>query len=350
MHDYSAAMANVTEAEMEVYLRTFHKQYIASVEQYVPSEHRQRLVRYSLLPVPVTGYVSTQLGAGYEYGVGDAELSIRRSSKRIEELFVGGPAWLSRLGPLLSVGSRNFGVETLTLEGGFPFRFTDEAADIYFYKVHFKANTWKRDILYAQLFGNRNGEFWSEAQAVRRAQDEVLEAAFDLQQSAARNIDLGTWLKTFKEHTVLLLGDFKHGRERLEAIRAALDRAGYSAVLLDEIPENPDYDLRQKFQAVASVCRFLVFEDSTPSGEISEMVLADALHSIRIVLREGEEKSTFMTQGMGLTSKVHREWSYDANNLDATVTDAVAWAESLVTDLAGERRGMYPWRTPDPGS
>ena len=57
-------MANVTETQMEVYLRTFHEEYIGTVETFVPAEARAQLIRYSLLPVPVTGYVSTQLGAG----------------------------------------------------------------------------------------------------------------------------------------------------------------------------------------------------------------------------------------------------------------------------------------------
>lgn len=97
-------------------------------------------------------------------------------------------------------------------------------------------------MLYAQLFANRSEEFWSETEAVRRAKDEVLAAVFDLQQTAARHVDLGTYLKTFKQKTVLLLGDFNRGRDRLEAIRRALGRAGYHAVLLDEIPEEPNYD------------------------------------------------------------------------------------------------------------
>jgi hypothetical protein len=127
-------------------------------------------------------------------------------------------------------------------------------------------------------------------------------------------------------------------------IRAAFDRAGYSTILLDEVPEDLNYDLRQKFQAVASVCRFLVFEDSTPAGQIGEMFLADALQSIRIVLREGEATSTFMTRGMGLTSKVVREWRYDAEMLDETVAEAVTWAEARVSELAEDRSHVYPWR------
>jgi hypothetical protein len=219
-------VANVTEAQMEVYLRTFHEEYIATVEKYLPLEARGRLIRYSLLPAPATGYVSTQLGAGYEYGLGDADVSIRRGSRRVEDLFVDGPSWLSDIGPMFYVGGRNVGFARLTLEGGFPFRFTDDTADVYFYEVRFKADTWSRDVLFAQLFADRREEFWSEAQAVRHAKDEVLAALFDLQQSAAKHVDLGTYLQTFKERLVLILGDFKQGRDRLEAIRAALDRGG----------------------------------------------------------------------------------------------------------------------------
>lgn len=343
-------MANVTESQMEAFLKTFHNEYVTSVERYIPAEARQALFRYSLLSVPITGYVSTQLGAGYEYGVGDTGIAVRRGSRRIEELFVGGPPWLSRLGPMLAIGASNVGIVGLTLSGGFPFRFTDEGADAYFSRVRFEANTWSRDVLYAHLFANRRAQFWSQAEAIRRAKDEVLAASFDLHQSAARNVDLGTYLQTFKQRTVLVLGDFNHGGDRLDAIKASLTRAGYQGVLLSEIPEEPSYDLRQKFQAVAPVCRFLVFEDSTPAGQIAEMILAEALRSITIVLREGKRKSTFMTQGMGLTSKVVREWSYDANNLDSVIAEAVEWAESLVIELAKGRESTYPWRSDDPES
>lgn len=336
-------MPNVTESGMEAYLRTFHDEYRQGVEQYVPADARERLMRYPLLADPVTGYVSTQLGAGYEYGLGEGEFSIRRSSQRIEELFVNGPSKLSRLPLGFAIGGPNFGIESLTIEGGFPFRFTSRTAEVYFYKVRFKVDTWSRDVLYAQLFANRTADFWSETQAVRRAKDEVLQALFDLQQSRASNVDLATYLKSFKERTVLLLGDFNTGRDRLEAIQSALGRMGYLAVMLDEIPEEPNYDLRQKFQAVASVCRFLVFEDSTPAGQIGEMILASGLDLIRIVLREGGGQSTFMTTGMGLTSKVVREWSYTAENLDEVLGDAAKWAESVVADLAQERGNLYPW-------
>src|SRR6184192_3681785 len=102
---------------MEMFLKRFHDEYVDSIEKYVSPEFRQRLVRYSLLPTPITGYVSTQLGAGYEYGVGDTEISIRRGSRRVEELFVSAPDWLSRLGPFFNVGGANMGIARMTLDG-----------------------------------------------------------------------------------------------------------------------------------------------------------------------------------------------------------------------------------------
>ena len=277
---------------METYLATFHEEYVATVEGYVPEEARSRLTRYSLLPaVQVTGYVSTQLGAGYEYREGDGGISIIR------------------------------GVAA---------------------SVSFKAGTWSRDVLFAHLFATRQEGFWSEAHAVRRAKDEVLPALLDLQQSAARSLDLGTYLRTFEKRTILVLGDFKHGRDRLEAIRGALQATGYEALLLDEVPDDLNYDLPQKFHAVASVCRFPVFEDSTPSGHIAEMFSAEPSHPIRIVLREGEKQSTFMTRAMGLTSRVRREWSYDETNLDAVLGEAVEWAQLLVAELAEQHVATYP--------
>jgi hypothetical protein len=246
-------VANITEAQLLDYLRVFHDEYTGSVERFVPEDVRGRLLRLSLLPTTaVIGYVSTQFGAGYEYVDGDSPPSTRRSSSRIEDLFVNGPNWLRGHGPMLAIGGPYITIQGGTFVGGFPFRFTVPDGDVQFIDATFKAGRWSRHVRYAHLFANRDQAFWSEAEAVRRAKDEVLQAAFDIQQSAARGVDLGTYLTDFKQRTVLLLGDFRQGRDRLERIKASVAQLGYRAVLLDELPEEPNYDLRQKFQAVAS--------------------------------------------------------------------------------------------------
>lgn len=340
-------MANVNTEQMARYLAVFHDEFADSVTRYVPSEHRPRLLRNSLLPASIVGFVSTQFGAGYEYQEGDALIVVERGSQRIEDLLVRAPSRLRTTGPMIAVGGSNSGIAKLTLEGAFPFRLTQESADVLLHDVGFKAAGWHQIVRYAHIFGNRRADFWTESQAVRRAKDEVLAALFDIQQSRDRDVDLGTYLAEFKQQTVLLLGDFNRGRARLDAIRALLREVGYRAVLLDEIPEEPHYALAQKFQAVAAVCRFLIFEDSTPAGQIAEMYLARDLDAVRVVLREEGSQSSFMTRGMGLTSSTLREWDYTSETLPGVLSDATAWAEGLLPELAEARKKTYPWRADD---
>jgi hypothetical protein len=52
-------VANVTETQLRDYLQTFHDEYVESVERYLSEETRGLLLRYSLLPTHIVGYVST---------------------------------------------------------------------------------------------------------------------------------------------------------------------------------------------------------------------------------------------------------------------------------------------------
>ena len=226
-----------------------------------------------------------------------------------------------------------------------PFGFEDENAGwVRLANVDLSHRTWHRHVRFAELFSHRTSDFWSEVEAIRRAKDEVLTVSFDLQAATAREVDISTYLASFKEKTVLVLGDFKSGRDRLSAIKAALARRSYLPIVLDEIVEEPNYDLRQKFQAVAAVCRFCVFDDSTAAGQIAEMSIADPLNIVRIILRMGQQQSTYMTRGTALTSRVVREWEYTLETLDEVVAQAATWAESTVKDLAIGREEAYPWR------
>jgi len=126
----------------------------------------------------------------------------------------------------------------LTLEGGLPFHHVSTEASVRFICVRFTALGWSRDVEYAELFGNRTAEFWSEPNAVRnairRVKDDIFLAQLDLREAEKRSISLAEYLKTFKEKTVLVLGDFSSaGRNRLRAIKEALDDLGYSPILLE---------------------------------------------------------------------------------------------------------------------
>jgi hypothetical protein len=209
----------------------------------------------------------------------------------------------------------------------------------------------RRHIEWMELWSDRSAEMWSDIQAVRRAKDEIIIALTDVRQlermqQAGIALTLGRYLTEFKKQYVLLAGDFSRaGKVRLRAIGDSLERQGYVPIMLDEIPESPDYDLLQKFSAIAPVCRFVVFDDSSKSGHLAEFPLAVAGRYITIVLRLHGSEGSMVTRGVASTSKVIRESEYSAGDLDAVVSNNLTWAEQRHDELRGDRGfAAFPWR------
>lgn len=108
------------------------------------------------------------------------------------------------------------------------------------------AGQWRRDIEWTELYGNRTAEFWSQVAATRRALEEVLTAVVDVREMERRNLDLCHFPTQFRQGHVLLLGDFRKGRDRLLALAHELELLGYLPILADDIPDIREHDLRQK--------------------------------------------------------------------------------------------------------
>jgi len=196
------------------------------------------------------------------------------------------------------------------------------------------------------LYGNRTAEFWSEINAVRRAKDEILFALLDLKQAKKWSLSIAEYLRDFKEKTVLVLGDFSvGGRKRLEAIKGAIADLGYDPILLDEIPDDLNYNLEQKAVAVGSVARFVVFDDSSKSGHLVELIHSKINDWVTVILRLEGSKGSFMTRGASSYSKVIRESTYSFVDLPGVLSESVQWAEKTITELKLAGMRMYPWRT-----
>jgi hypothetical protein len=228
---------------------------------------------------------------------------------------------------------------------GYPLRITATAGSVTISAIRCEVKEWARDIHLAQLYGNNTVEFWSEANAIRRAHEEVFEALTDLRHAEVREIPLTEFLETQKQKKVLLLGDYSgDGRSNLEAIKEALFSLGYEPVLVDEIDDHPFQNLRQKSLWLASLARFVVVEDSVESGHLVE--LTDLLNNsfITVVLRREGRQSTFMIIGASHFYKGVQEFEYLTENMTAVLRAAVEWAEYEVERYRRIERELYPWR------
>jgi hypothetical protein len=288
-------VANVDAEAFSTYLDCFHRIYRETVEAHVPEGMRGFLDRFSRLPCGVVGYVSTNFGVAFEYEAGKSGIRMEHSSARIEDFFLGAPPRVRRL-PLAVQFGFGGALEEVTTTGFYPFRL-GQAGPARLVDVRFEALGWTREVYYAELFPVRALEEWTEAKAVERAKDEVLQALTDIRAMEDENLSLGQFLAQQKDKSVLVAGDFSPGgRKRLDAIRRSLRERGYLPRLLDDVPEVFDFDLPEKFAAVATMARFVVIDDSSASGHIRELTDASERGLLTIVLRQEGSKPSFMTR------------------------------------------------------
>jgi len=340
---------NVTEKQFASYLELFHTTLQTTAAQYLSEDAAQALRHLSFLPAKVKGFVSTQFGVGWEYLPGSGEVNVELGSPRIEDLVLGRPNALvrqfSKRAPAFMIG----GFATLTRvefrNEPCPLRLGGPRAHVRLERCHFDALGWTRDIIGAELFGNRLASFWTPEAAVARAKDEVLAGLVEVNRAALHNISIAEYARSRKKKTVLVLGDYSaSGLERLDAIGACLGDLGYDPLLVKEVPDIFGTDLQQKVVILGSLARFTVIDDSAPSGHLTEVQIAQQNRWITVLFRSDGKSSSWMTAGLSATSTVLLEQEFSLRAPCEGVRAAVAWAESRLKELQQKYDELYPWR------
>jgi hypothetical protein len=337
---------NVTEEDFRAYIDLFHKTLDATASEFLPEELRQTLLHISVTPALIIGYVSTQFGVAIEYVPASAtQIEICRGSARVEDLIVQAPPYIQHTKPIFSIAAADTGFYGCTFSGGFPFRLKQLGASLFLENVTFDAGSWKRTVSYAEVFGNRSRDFWRTDLAVSRAKDEVLAALVESQRAEKKNISIAEYISSFKNKTVLVLGDYDDsGLTRLDQISQVLVSLGYEPLLIKDIPDHPYQDLRQKVVAIGAIARFIVVDDSSKSGHLLEIQLCDQNKWVTILLRAGGHGGSWMTAGFSHLSAVILEQPYNATSLGSEIAEATQWAELKLQELQAKFDSTYPWR------
>jgi len=341
-------MKNITEEGITKYIEEFHRTLDEVANRFFNSEQSKNLLHRSLLPAKIICYVSTQFGVAFEYiPASSTSIETIRGSARVEDLLVRAPKKLRNIGPLFNIAGSNIEIAQLTLANGFPFRLSDEQANVTLRNIRFtcEAFNWVREILYAEIYGDRSASTWSVAAAQNRAKDEVLAALFLARQAKSKKLSLYNYISSFREKTVLVLGAYdKEGEKRLSNISKGLRDLGYEPVLIKEVPDFEHYDLSQKVVAIAALSRFIVIDDSFPSGHLTEIELCKQNRWITILLRAHGRGASWMTAGVSCFSNVILEKEYDPSDPTPALTESVKWAEAKLNELQIHLNKIYPWR------
>ena len=340
---------NVSEENLGEYISEFFETLHGVSNKFLPKEHIPKLFHLALLPAKITGYVSTQYGVAIEYlPAKETTIETKRSSQRIEDLVFGAPSRLKSRGPLLIFkNSPNIEFKNINFADAVPFRVEGQDASVTIVNmlVDCKRLNWERKIHYAEVYGDRRLTTWSKEAAQNKAKDEVLAALLDIQQATSRNLTLPEYIQSFKERTVLVLGSYNEaGMQRLYSIASHLENLGYEPILIKDVPDFEYYDIPQKVVAIGAVSRFIVIDDSSPSGHLYETNLCISNKWVTVILRQNNKGSSWMTAGASITSNVILECEYTDESLLTPLSESTQWAEEKLKELKEKFTKIFPWR------
>lgn len=339
---------NISEDEFKNHLEVFHSTLEDTAKMFLNNELQKEILHISLLPANITGYLSTQYGIAIEYKPSDKTIiSVKRGSARVEDLLVKAPHSLRKKNPFFLNSGKNtlFQSCSFTGTGRFPFRLEGADASLFLYKVDFEAQNWKQYVHFAEIYANRSKKFWSLENAVSRAKDEVLSSLVESNRAAEKSVSISEYISQYKKKAILVLGDYdKDGLKRLNMISKVLSEFGYDPILVKDIPDDVHQDLHQKVVAIGSIVRFVIVDDSSRSGHLTEIEFCKQNNWVTILLRAEGGNSSWMSASASQHSKVILEKSYNLTDAKPAIIEAVAWAEDKVTELKSRFADIYPWR------
>lgn len=145
--------------------------------------------------------------------------------------------------------------------------------------------------------------------------------------------------------SVLILGkDTGPALDRLKRIESKLQELGYYTYIIREQPDRVGEGVVQKVMRYALSSRFVVIENSEPSGHLYEIPhVAKAAECVTIVMQEEGKGATWMFEDAYAKHKHWQKIEYKDDALEDAVAQAAAWAERFVRDFRDYQTATLPW-------
>jgi len=150
-----------------------------------------------------------------------------------------------------------------------------------------------------------------------------------------------------KKNTVLIIGKYGDNTTKLREIQDVLQKNGYEGVLLQDFPDIEEQSLREKMALFACIARYVLCDDSFPSGHITELSICSQLRFTTAVLRPQGMASAAIDADLDKGSDFIKAFAYDPDNLLSVLADALLWAEEKVRERSAEFNQLYKWRSPE---
>lgn len=150
--------------------------------------------------------------------------------------------------------------------------------------------------------------------------------------------------------SVLLLGkDTGPGLERLKVMQRTLEGLGYHVFIVKEQPDRPGEGVIQKVLRFALASKYVLVENTEPSGHLYEIPhVAKLAECVTVFLQEAGKGATWMFED---AHPKHSHWhkiEYSEGTLTDATGEAAEWAEAFVRRFTLEQRKTLPWLRQEP--
>lgn len=152
-------------------------------------------------------------------------------------------------------------------------------------------------------------------------------------------------ISSIKEKTILILGQDTSEVHRLQLIKDSLIPLGYHGVIVKEIEDIDIQSVEEKVNMLGSISRFIICENSTPSGHIDELKICSLNRFVTAVIQQEGLGATWMQADYPLDYSFMKTFSYALMaDIKVSVQQAVKWGEEKVRERAEMLNQLYTWR------
>lgn len=342
------ASSNVTDDQLRTFLDLFFRHIADLSVEFLPG-HAHQLFHTSHLPARIIGYNSNRYGVGFEMRRAPVtSIEVIHGDERVEDLvWADAPRNLrDREPPFILEDCQTVLIMNFTIEGSLPIRLAGDSDNITLVNVTTASpGGYERHIDLLSLSSRRHAELWTPERAVAGAAAEVLAASAELRLAQTAALSIEDFVRQRKEGMVLLLGSYQgDGDARLARIADSLRRLDYEPFRVADIPDYPSQSLQQKVAMLGNLARFVIIDDTDPSGHLVEMSIVASNNWITVSLQGHGRPTTYMVEESAIFHPTFRALPFDSSNPDPAIREAVGWAEQQFATVARAFNDAYPWR------
>lgn len=144
---------------------------------------------------------------------------------------------------------------------------------------------------------------------------------------------------------VLVLGSYQGANEaELITLKDEIEAYGYSAFLVNELPDIPSNDLEQKVATAMRMVGFCIMVDREASGHIDEYEIAKKQRALTARLTPEDGGSTRMIGSSEIVDINHiRAFEFEMRP-EEVLHEAIEWSEEMLEERQRAYNEHYEWR------